>query len=1156
MVCSRRRAKYVAQIVSPRAAHLHSPSGLTATARKAEAIAKEVQAENALLVTEAQLQLAVEEVLDARVHDLEEKLQHQQAAQRQLRLENEYLEAVVKQQELAMTTTKRAQHRLEAQLRKYQRRPQLTRKQRQQLQILKQTGVSIEVHCKAMSSYYEQHVQMQNALPGLFAALGSSDTTTRWEAAQEVVSHAEMMQQQQEDQQQQQGVEGQQQKRTRQRLPMCDPRVWDAHGTWEKHEKQICAMADMQELSEQDQQQLQSHLEVYYLACPISNAPVESLLQLLKHGTGMFMELPALLELMSMRTHIDAIGGVDVPDFAQRLPELRKEVRREEAAAAMARRIAKAEMKAAAATHRVGQVVVDVGDHEGQHRLSAAYALTYDGRDYSHTTVEEAEKLSVRELQAYLRFHQQELMKGWLKPKLKGLVMAHICNTVAALHGDELGVAASAGVGAAPDLPPPPAAPPWQQQAAGAGAAPDLPPTPAAPPWQQQAAGAGAAPDLLPPPAAPPWQELAAGAVAAPGLPPPPAAPPWQQQAAGAGAAPGLPTPPAEQQGVRAELDTSSTRKRRAGGRDRTQQVEQGNLPPAFISGANDADWRPLIAMAPRTKRSKNASAKMAAQVAAGLAPWTRTAGFIANRLKVLEAELQASQTQHGTDAAASQQREQQLQAQIEELQVCPGILMLSVMACYKLFITVLAIVHELLQYPRPALLRHIHQTYGWSSSSSWRCSSSSWRSSSSSLRSGYSTARYCVEYSLAALRLLVDCNLSFEKVQETIVRTLGLHILPGQQLEDRVPCGMTLRRAMDDICHQAHKHQSGLCAQAGAGAIGFDSKGDNLGIIMQFALPMRYPAPANFPSPTPANPPSPTPANPPSPTITSQPIPARPARVTRDTGILTPAMEQLLSRYYRATHMTNAVPETMLKQLNNDSVLRMNAEGMSGRAKLAMEDTTAWVADGVVTQQGMVAATAERKALQNHGATAIPGTAASTGGTAASPSGTAASPGGTAASPGGTAAIPGGTAASPGGTAASPGGTAASPGGGTQALATNKARLGKRQQQAQSKAERVMKRIRCLVSMPSDEQRATAVAVRDSVTARQQQQQVDSNRLKELEDTARGVYNRFEPPLPALRSKGMTVEELKHLSQKLGVGSVGKNRRQLLERIAEYCKQ
>ncbi|KAJ9522287.1 hypothetical protein QJQ45_008122 [Haematococcus lacustris] len=138
----------------------------------------------------------------------------------------------------------------------------------------------------------------------------------------------------------------------------------------------------------------------------------------------MFMELPALLELMSMRTHIDAIDGVDVLDFAQRLPELRKEMRREEAAAAMAQRIAKAEMKAAAATHRVGQVVVDVGE-------------TYDGRDYSHTTVEEAQRLSVRELQAYLRFHQQEVMKGWLKPKLKGLVMAHIFNTLAGLHGDE-----------------------------------------------------------------------------------------------------------------------------------------------------------------------------------------------------------------------------------------------------------------------------------------------------------------------------------------------------------------------------------------------------------------------------------------------------------------------------------------------------------------------------------------------------------------------------------------------------------------------------------------------------------------------------------------------------------------------------------------------
>ncbi|KAJ9515693.1 hypothetical protein QJQ45_002678 [Haematococcus lacustris] len=302
----------------------------------------------------------------------------------------------------------------QAQLRKYQRRPQLTRKQRQQLQILKQTGVSIEVlrrwadsNCSRLDTHgrpaggttvqptpgpsppeptpgpslpepCDLFIPTQEASPGQPAARTAAYT------AQQCLSTARLMTKthvsrrrlptcrrlfiteqcvvanthrpgerttvsrqlrvvykylrqrtldklrqasSNSSQQQQQEVEGQQQKRTGQRLPMCDPRVWDAHGTWEKHEKQIRAMADMQALSEQDQQQLQAHLEVYYLACPISNAPVESLLQLLKHGTGMFMELPALLELMSMRTHIDAIDGVDVLDFAQRLPELRKEVR-------------------------------------------------------------------------------------------------------------------------------------------------------------------------------------------------------------------------------------------------------------------------------------------------------------------------------------------------------------------------------------------------------------------------------------------------------------------------------------------------------------------------------------------------------------------------------------------------------------------------------------------------------------------------------------------------------------------------------------------------------------------------------------------------------------------------------------------------------------
>ncbi|KAJ9520649.1 hypothetical protein QJQ45_007531, partial [Haematococcus lacustris] len=121
------------------------PNGVKATARKAEAIAKEVQAENELLMTEAQLLHAIEEVLAAKVHDLEEKHQHLQAAHRQLRLDNESLEAVIEQCNLATTIARRDVHRLEAQLRKFQRRPLLTRKQRQQLQILKQTGVSIEV---------------------------------------------------------------------------------------------------------------------------------------------------------------------------------------------------------------------------------------------------------------------------------------------------------------------------------------------------------------------------------------------------------------------------------------------------------------------------------------------------------------------------------------------------------------------------------------------------------------------------------------------------------------------------------------------------------------------------------------------------------------------------------------------------------------------------------------------------------------------------------------------------------------------------------------------------------------------------------------------------------------------------------------------------
>ncbi|KAL6748129.1 hypothetical protein V8C86DRAFT_3033093 [Haematococcus lacustris] len=124
---------------------MEGPNGLKATARRANDIAQEVQAENELLMTEAQLLHAIEEVLAAKMHDLEEKHQHLQAAHRQLRLDNESLEAIIEQCNMAISIARRDVHRLEAQLRKLQRRPLLTRKQRHQLQILKQTGVSIEV---------------------------------------------------------------------------------------------------------------------------------------------------------------------------------------------------------------------------------------------------------------------------------------------------------------------------------------------------------------------------------------------------------------------------------------------------------------------------------------------------------------------------------------------------------------------------------------------------------------------------------------------------------------------------------------------------------------------------------------------------------------------------------------------------------------------------------------------------------------------------------------------------------------------------------------------------------------------------------------------------------------------------------------------------
>ncbi|KAJ9509920.1 hypothetical protein QJQ45_011478 [Haematococcus lacustris] len=242
-----------------------------------------------------------------------------------------------------------------------------------------QLATYLQEHCGAMWTYYQHHVQAQMALPHLFAALGSSDQATRMEVAIDVVYHAELRLPPPEDGQQQQQQQQQQQEQE------------DPYGTWRQYAPDIRAMAVNGDPSSSA---LRLHLEQYYLACPISNAPVESLLQLLKHGGGRYMELPALLQLMSLRTCKEAIKTVDVNDLQQRMGQLRAEVRRKEDATAAAQRSAKAERQITDAAHKVGRVVVNVGDHACQERLAAAHALAFGRRDFGHTTAKEAMQMS------------------------------------------------------------------------------------------------------------------------------------------------------------------------------------------------------------------------------------------------------------------------------------------------------------------------------------------------------------------------------------------------------------------------------------------------------------------------------------------------------------------------------------------------------------------------------------------------------------------------------------------------------------------------------------------------------------------------------------------------------------------------------------------
>ncbi|GFH18690.1 hypothetical protein HaLaN_15537, partial [Haematococcus lacustris] len=55
----------------------------------------------------------------------------------------------------------------------------------------------------------------------------------------------------------------------------------------------------------------------------------------------------------------------------------------------------------------------------------------------------------------------------------------------------------------------------------------------------------------------------------------------------------------------------------------------------------------------------------------------------------------------------------------------------------------------------------------------------------------------------------LLHQHLSFNKVQQAITSSLGLHIMPGQELSDRVPSGKTLKQAMDKIVDTVNKLQA-----------------------------------------------------------------------------------------------------------------------------------------------------------------------------------------------------------------------------------------------------------------------------------------------------------------------------------------------------------
>ncbi|KAJ9504804.1 hypothetical protein QJQ45_006304 [Haematococcus lacustris] len=214
-----------------------------------------------------------------------------------------------------------------------------------------------------------------------------------------------------------------------------------------------------------------------------------------------------------------------------------------------------------------------------------------------------------------------------------------------------------------------------------------------------------------------------------------------------------------------------------------------------------------------------------------------------------------------------------------------------------------------------------------------------------------------------------------------------------------------------------------------------------------------------------------------------------------------------------------------------------MKEEGVSGRIKMTVEDTNSLFSD-YLSDDALGAAASHAGAL---------GGAASHAGAL----GAAASPAaarGAAASP--AAAL--GAAASPTGAL----GAAASPHGAQGAAATKPVQAAKQTSQAR-KVVRAMQRITLPVKLPTREEYSSAASARDQNNARQQRLADITNKLQQLEDTARQVYSCQQPHLPSLPQKGITLSHLKQLCVRLNLATKGaKSRIQCLEAISQHQQQ